>query len=277
MVGVSLGPFVRRAPAETLLYRRSAIVRQRCGRTAVDPLQRSSVSRRLALLSAAVALVIAVAVIAFWPAETRVAVDYQPTVQRIHFYEKALHFLSRDRQTRRQVEQIVTAAASDEANLLRIFEWVRENVRDVPAGFPIVDDHPFHIIVRGYGAADQQSEAFSLLASYAGFRAATMLVPSTAYPLATVELEDRQYVFDVPRGLAFVDGSGRLIDLETLLADRNRLRQALGDADLDPNAYHATLAEFARLAVNTDRMEMQKPLGRLWYELTHLPQRVLTR
>ena len=48
--------------------------------------------------------------------------------------------------------------------------FVRNNIRYVPE-MPVIDDHPFHIIIRGYGVNDQFEDIFTLLCNYAGIDA----------------------------------------------------------------------------------------------------------
>ena len=169
---------------------------------------------------AAAVLLIAAAV---WPVTTRFGVDYRWSSRRVTLFEKAVHFLSRDLQTRRLVAELTRGARSTDERLLRLFDWTVVHVRATPPGLPVVDDHPWHIIIRGYGASDQRAEAFALLASHAGFQAgaAPLYVPGTEKRLLVTVVRDggRTLVFDVNHGVAFRNGRGGLADVREVTAN----------------------------------------------------------
>lgn len=169
-----------------------------------------------------VVLLAALLGLARWPVTTRVGVNYQWSERRIPLHEKVVNFFSRDLQTRRLVRETTAGASDEEEKLLRLFAWVTTAIRPTPEGFPVVDDHIFHIIVRGYGTEDQRTEAFVTLAGYAGFQAsvARLQAPSGAAEgfvfLALVKGRTKTYVFDVNNRMMFTDEHGRLADVEQL-------------------------------------------------------------
>lgn len=63
---------------------------------------------------------------------------------------KALDVVQRDSSYARLVQRLVSEEMSAESRALTIFEWTRKNIRDTPAGFPMVDDHVSHI--KPYGS-----------------------------------------------------------------------------------------------------------------------------
>ena len=128
----------------------------------------------------------AAVMVARWPVTTRFGVDYEWSSREIHLYEKAVDFISRDLQARRLVSDITDGLNGDQERIIAIFRWIGERVRSTPNGFPVVDDHVLNIIIRGYGADDQRTEAFALLASYAGLSAtATTMAPALVVLEAT--------------------------------------------------------------------------------------------
>jgi hypothetical protein len=169
----------------------------------------------------AAACIAAALVIASWPVATRVGLNYQLSSKRVPLYEKVINFLSRDLQTRRLAKEIVAGASTDEEKLLKIFSWVTEHVRPTPPGFPVVDDHILHTIIRGYGADDQRAEAFVVLAGYAGLRGRVVRLEPPSHPnvflyVALVTSGAHTYVFDITNRVIFRDERGRLADLEVL-------------------------------------------------------------
>lgn len=111
-----------------------------------------------------------------WPVTTRSGVNYQWSSKPIPLAEKAVHFLSRDLQTRRLSREIVRGASNEQEKMDKIFSWVTRNIRSVPPGFPVVDDHIQNIWIRGYGTPDQRAEVFALLSSYSGFSTEVQLL-----------------------------------------------------------------------------------------------------
>ena len=174
--------------------------------------------RSLALLLAAVG---GFTVIALAPVETRQGIDYSVSTYTIPLYAKTLDFVQRHSSYARLVQRIVDDQASAESRALTIFDWTRKNIRDTPAGFPIVDDHVSHIIVRGYGADDQKTDVFTTLTTYAGVPGFWSLTdpPSPGLSLSFVWIDGRWRVFDVQNGIVFRNRNGALASAEELAGD----------------------------------------------------------
>lgn len=211
---------------------------------------------------------------ACWPVTTRSGLNYQVTTRRITLFEKAVHFLSRDLQTRRLVAEMTRGARGADERLLRLFEWAVAHVRATPAGFPVVDDHPWHILIRGSGAPDQRTEAFALLASYAGFPAAaaslTAVGTDARLIVAAVRTGPRTLVFDVNHDLIFRNARGECADWKELVRDPALVRRVAGELTVEGEPYEHFFQEAGSLTPRFDRMEAQKPWARLWQELGHL-------
>lgn len=225
--------------------------------------------RRRILVS--VAAIVAVTIIAQWPVTTRWGVNYQTSSKRIPLYEKAINFLSRDLQTQRIAQEITAGASSQTDKLLRVFTWVTANVRATPEGFLVVDDHPLHILIRGYGAEDQRTEAFVLLAGYSGFRAASTKVrpPGAAKPimLALVRLPPKTVVFDVINGVVFRDDQGELVDVQVLLQHPRLISLAAPGLRVHGVAYEQAVLELRHLNRTFSRTAAQRFWPRLVQEL----------
>ena len=190
----------------------------------------------------------------------------------IPLYEKAANFISRDLQARRLAAEVTAGAADDRARLEKIFTWVGRNVRPVPDGFPIVDDHVWHIIVRGYGAPDQITEVFALLASYSCCPAtqAELKVGSKAIVVAVVELDGAPRVFDVVRQVSFRNGANDFASIDDLARNPAIVVAAGGDRRPQQEPYARYFAEVGRLRPGFGRMASQRPWQRLKAEVRGL-------
>lgn len=212
-------------------------------------------------------LVAAAIGIAQWPVVTRFGVNYQTYSKQIPLAEKGIQFLDRHLQTRRLAKEITQGIAGDEEKLLKIFSWVMQNVQPVPAGLPVVDDHLFNVVIRGYGASDQRTEVFALLASYCGFPAAAVCLedPASArcIDIAFVRLGDKMLLFDVANGLLFQDETGRLLTREDLVGNPRWIQLASGGRKVYGVDYEVYFLRLPEIHPTFTRMEDQKPLYRL--------------
>lgn len=229
--------------------------------------------RRRGRVLVGIASVVLVICIALWPVTTRFGIDYRVSERKITLFEKCVSFVDRDLQTRRLTKEITRGTSGDEEILLKLFSYVQEHVRPTPPGLPVIDDHPLYILVRGYGAPDQQTEAFALLASYSGYPATAAFLPAggdARFLVALVQMGDRVLVFGVADGVLFRDAQGRLIDLAELRRDPARASAAapghtVGGLPLERFFQQAEGAQHSFI-----RMESQKPLTRLKFELLRL-------
>lgn len=176
-----------------------------------------------------------------WPVTTRYGVDYRWSSRQIPLGEKGLDFLHRDFETRRLVREVTEGASGDEEKLKRITAWVSANVRPVPPGFPVVDDHIQNVWIRGYGTSDQRAEVFALLASYSGFSAAARTVRPTGV--------------SAPRWGAWVRGQQG-----TFLFDEQD-QTLVRVPESDP---------LAQQEIASDRMDQQRPWSRMKEKIVRL-------
>lgn len=221
-------------------------------------------------LLAALFLSLLVIGIACWPVTSRVGVNYVVTTQGLTLAEKVVHFLSRHWQTQRLAASVTGSARSSEEKIERILAWVNDHVQPVPPKFPVVDDHPLHILLRGYGSADQRTEAFTLIASYADLPTATVFTrPKGAdrpLILALVRWEKSLYPVDVEHNLLFRTASADLADLEDLSEHPEWIKVAAGDLQIDGIPYAAYWQDARSLEPSFERMKLQRPWARVQAE-----------
>ena len=197
---------------------------------------------------------------------TRQGVNYTVSSHAIPLSVKVLDFLQRDAHYHLLAQRITAGVRSDEQRALAVFAWTREHLRRTPAGWPIVDDHVWHIIIRGYGLEDQMADVFCTLATYAGVSAFWVFVRDVAdrpgLVLSFAEIDGAWRVFDVAQGVVFKDARGRLVDVETLLATPTVLQDPVGASY---TAYFERLRPFT--VQDPLRAEQQMAWPRLVFEL----------
>jgi len=205
------------------------------------------------------------------PVETKQGVNYSVATYRMPLYAKALDFVQRDRSYARLVRRIVDEGQAAEARALTVFERTRANVRDTPEGFPAVDDHIWHIIVRGYGDDDQKADVFTTLATYAGIPAFwAVSTDLRGLPISFAWIDEGWRVFDVANGIVFRNRRGGLAAFEDLIADRAWLVELVGQRTYRSRPYIDFFASVTLEPPDLLRAEQQMLAPRAWTELKRL-------
>ena len=226
---------------------------------------------RILLCAAAIAGPIAIAMV---PVETKQGIDFSVSTYTIPLYAKTLDFVQRDSSYARLAQRIVGEQASAESRALTIFDWTRKNIRDTPAGFPIVDDHVSHIIIRGYGQNDQKTDVFTTLTTYAGVPAFWTLTepPSPALILSFVWIDRQWRVFDVENGIVFRNRSRALASAEELARDPSLVEFVAVDRMHRGKPYSSYFADF-RPSEPPDLLRAE--LQMLWPRASHRLKRLV--
>lgn len=198
---------------------------------------------------------------------TRQGVDYKLRSIRIPLYLKTLDFFDRYYNYRELVKRIVQGANNDEEKVMRIFSWTHNNIRKAPKELPVVDDHVWHIIIRGYGVKDQSQDVFTALCNIAGVKAFFSGIyaedNSGTMILSFVKMKEKWYVFDAYNGVYFKDRNGRLADI----GSKNDWLLAALDVqpDIDYAPYLNNLPTIKDIGLS--RSSTQSPLNRLLFEI----------
>lgn len=200
---------------------------------------------------------------------TKQGINYQWYTIKIPLYLKILDFYDRHYNYRHLVKRITKGSKDDNQRVLKIFKWTYQNIRKAPEGFPAIDDHVWHIIIRGYGVGDQYSDVFTTLCNYARMDAFYRWVykpdQSARLPISFVRVEGKWTAFDPYYGVYFEDRKGNLADIE-LLGSNDWTVQSLAEAPpVDYADYLSNIA--AKKDVGLHRGNIQSPLNRLLFEL----------
>lgn len=185
--------------------------------------RRTRIGRRWIVLVALLVLGAVLVSIASLPSNTEMLVDFEPVTITQPLYVKAIAFVDRDMQMRELTARIIEGARSDDERAERILLWTAANVRPTPPGMPIVDDHPYNVMIRGYGQTDQAADVFATLAAYAGMPGGlTYSVRPDGrhhYAFAVLRVDGYDAVFDVREGRSLRRADGRLASVAELRAD----------------------------------------------------------
>ena len=229
------------------------------------------------------AIVLASAGIVAWaaalPLLTRQAINCRVTSRPIPLYLKGLEFLLRDAEYRRLAAEISRGLTTDAARAMTLARWTSGHIRPTPGGWPVVDDHVLHIIIRGYGEADQVADVFTTLAAYAGIPAFWKIVRARTGDgvavLTFARIDGRWTVWDVRRGIAFTNARGVLAGVEELRANPALIEAAVGAVTYADQPYRFFVEDgIASLQIPRPlRAYQQMPGPRVLFEAQRLWQR----
>ena len=201
---------------------------------------------------------------------TRQGVNFKVHTIKLPLYLKVLDFFARHYNYNILVAEIIGKAKTGEERALRIFLWTHQHIKPQPEELPVIDDHVWNIIIRGYGIDDQSADVFATLCNYAGLDAFFSQISSQdkeeAIVVSFVKIMGKWYVFDPGKGVYFVDAIGRMMDLEGMRAKNTWLVKNVG---IDNNLAYARFFENLPLLKDVDlrRSNIQSPFRRLAFEV----------
>jgi len=208
----------------------------------------------------------------FFNLETSIqqCVDYRCQSVRMPLYLKMLDFFDRHFNYAHLVRGIIKGAKTEEERVMRIFAWTDKYIKEAPPGLPVMDDHVWYTIVRGYGVGDQFQDVFTTLCNYAGVDAFFQPVYTKDFkqkiPLSFVKINKRWYLFDAYNSAFFTDTHGKITDIEGMKS-REWKAAFLAGGPRKPVDYSLFMDNLPlHYAIELGRSNTQSPLNRLWYE-----------
>ena len=217
-------------------------------------------------LLAGLVLIIALVTAANIPTTTDQGVDFVVTRHSLPLYVKALDFVDRDIHYRRQAAEITAGATTDESKARAVFDWTTTHIRRMPPGFPVIDDHVWHIVVRGYGQDDQKADVFTTLLTYAGVPAYWIFIGGPPELVLSFAKADGAWrVVDVANTVMFRSRAGQWATGEDVAADP-AFAAAQGPAIYQGVPYASMFGGFrAPIPPALTRADMQVPGARTWF------------
>lgn len=218
---------------------------------------------------AILAIVVAIVAAALWPVSTRQGVDFVVNTRPLPLYVKVLEFVDRDASYRALVAQVTADATGEESRARALLSWTRDNIRPMPPGFPVIDDHVWHIIVRGYGTDEQRDDVFTTLTTYAGIPGYWFVLRQAGRRLtvSAVKIRGAWRLFDVSRGLVFRDADNDLATLDAIAQRPALVATAAAGLMHNDRPYAAYFGDFRPPAPPSPlRGELQMPGPRLVFE-----------
>lgn len=204
--------------------------------------------------------------VAGWPSTWRKSAGMTVTTFSVPLGIKLAAFSYRQWMYEHLVEEITQGLTDDRARVEAIFDWTVAHIRtDVPQGWVVEDDHPLHVIVRGYGADWQVTDVFTLLCAYAGYPGMMASAKTGSSRgrvlLALVQLNGRWRVYDPYHRNRFVAADGSPVDLAALQADPALAARAAHQPVIDGMPYLAYFRQVRPL----ERGPFLRPNRHMWW------------
>lgn len=224
-----------------------------------------------------IATLLAVIFISNIEVTTKQGLNYKVYTLKIPLYLKTLDFYDRHFNYKWLVHKIIEGKTTEGEKVIAIFNWTIENIVKQPKGLRAVDDHVWHIIIRGYGTVDQFSDVFTTLCNYAGVDAFfTRLFNkdrTSQLPFSFVKVSGRWCLFFPYGATYFVNRGGNFASVEEI-ANGNWLEKNVGDFQKSDFKYGDYFDEI--LAINFERVHkksranIQSPINRLIFGIKNL-------
>jgi len=219
------------------------------------------------------AVTAALSAVACWPTTRTTGVNFVVSTQTLPMWQKAAEFIERDDHLQTVAHLALAHINGHDQKAFAAMAWTRANIKYAPSDRPVLDDHIWNVILRGYGQADQQADVFTTLLTYDGVPAFWQNIGRAPdfIPLSYVSIDDQWRVFDVSRGLAFRTAPGTLATPEDIAADRAIVSRAAEAAHVDGITEYVSRFDGYRPPERPDilRAELQMPRRRLAFELCH--------
>ena len=232
-----------------------------------------SKNKKLIAITVCMGLILVIGLVMNAEVSIRQGINGHVRQVRMPLYIKIMEFTTRHYEYQRISREIMKGCNTDEEKVLAILRWTHENVKPVPQGMPIVDDHILNIIIRGYGAADQSQDVFTNLCSYAGFPAFFERIYTkdrrAYYVLSFVRLNGKWRVFDSYNENYFRTKNGDIASVEDVIADRSLIEHS----DIAGKLYgNVSYKEFYYnlkpvTEIKTLRSDKQMPFKRVVFEV----------
>ena len=156
---------------------------------------------------------------------TRQGINYQDRELKIPLYLKISNFLDRHYNYKWLVGRILDDQKEESKKAKALFHWTATHIKKQPPELDIVDDHVWHIIIRGYGAPDQAADVFATLSNYAGLKGVLLMGLKGSsgseprhIPLSAVYFDGAWHLCDPYRHITFENRKGNWATINEIVS-----------------------------------------------------------
>lgn len=206
-------------------------------------------------------------------ATTMQGIDYKVRSESLPLHLKIFDFFNRHYHYKLLANAIIGSAKTGEEKVLAILKWTYANIKRQPKELPVIDDHVWHIIIRGYGVDDQFQDVFSTLCNYAGIPAFLTTVKSSENGdekwLSFVKLKNGWTVFDSYNGIYFKTDTGAIAYLDDIQSGNWTTISIAADKKMNYNKYISGMKNINYENWKYSRPAIQSPIRRVLFWLKY--------
>jgi len=226
--------------------------------------------KRLTMLIFIIVLVVSGTVFIKLETVTRVGMDYKVQTLKIPLYLKILNFYSRHFNYQWLIERVIEDSDNDEDKVIRLLNWTLEHIKQQPESLPVMDEHVWSVIVRGYGVPDNFNDVFTTLCNYAEVNAYFITLNNGKdiyFPVSLVQIEGKWTVMDPYNGVYFRNSSGNFAGIQDIKTRNMKLVRISDPAklDVDYNALASSIPN--KPGVRFSHANTQSPSNRLMLQV----------
>lgn len=200
---------------------------------------------------------------------TRKCVNFKCGIVEMPLFLKLLDFYDRHYNYHNLLRTVIPSSATPQEKAMAIFIWTHNNIKRLPDGYPVIDDHVWHIIVRGYGVQDQSADVFVTLCNYSGLDAFYRVIYSkdrqNEIILSFVRFEDGFAVFDTYNGNYFKNNRGSFASVDDIKNNNWIVSAFRSSPQVDYGRFFESLP--ADVGSGFSRGKWQHPFNRLIFEV----------
>jgi len=144
-------------------------------------------------------------------------INYKVYEYQIPIYLKILDFYDRHYNYKFLVNKINRKLDNDEDIVINISKWIKKNIKKIPKGVDIIDNHPLTIVERRLGTDDQFSDILSVLLVYSNIDSFFISEFNQIWhPLTFFKINKIWSVIDPYYGIIFINNKNSIASIKDL-------------------------------------------------------------
>ena len=222
-----------------------------------------------------------------------IGINSEVTEYQIPIYLKILDFYDRHYNYKYLVKNINKNIDNEKDIVINITKWIKNNIKKIPKGVDVVDNHPLTIIERRLGGKDQFSDLLSVLLVYSNIDSFFISkLEKNSHSFTFFKIDDYWSIIDPYYGIFFTNnkhffapisdlknGVWQISNLEFEKINRTNFKNTFGKKFNDYEEiknYFDSIFFYIPSSNNIDntyifdlsgRSYIQNPIGRLKYEI----------
>jgi hypothetical protein len=146
-----------------------------------------------------------------------ISINYKVTEYSIPIHLKINDFFNRHFNYKYLVNQINPNSNNSKDFILNTAKWVNQNIKKIPEGVDVIDNHPLTIIQRRLGAQDQFNDILSVFLIYLDIDSFFISkLDNTTHPLTLFKVNNYWSLLDPYYGIYFINEKENFASIEEL-------------------------------------------------------------